>query len=36
MDEPTPDISEVDQKNALALAIVQPGNFTFALFPFGS
>jgi hypothetical protein len=26
MDEPIPDISEIDQKNALALAIVKPGN----------
>jgi hypothetical protein len=26
MDEPIPDVSEIDQKNALALAIVQPGN----------
>jgi hypothetical protein len=38
MDEPIPEISDLDQKNALALAIVQPGNYVlhmnFCIIPY--
>ena len=34
MDEPIPDTSELDQNNALALAIIQPGNLFLAYEPF--
>uniref|UniRef100_A0A0D9YZS8 ENTH domain-containing protein n=1 Tax=Oryza glumipatula TaxID=40148 RepID=A0A0D9YZS8_9ORYZ len=33
MNEPTPDVSEIDQKNSLALAIVQPDNTPKAAAP---